>query len=149
MNIYQHILLAIDLSDASKQVALKAQELARMNQAKLTVVHVAEIMPMLDVNYEAAPTWEFDMEINQVLFSNAEKKLAAFISELSLSPQQQFLQQGDPRDEIIRIAEENQVDLIVLGSHGRHGLALLLGSTANSVLHHAKCDVLAVRLTDG
>ncbi|MEO1899758.1 MAG: universal stress protein, partial [Methylococcales bacterium] len=39
-------------------------------------------------------------------------------------------------------------DLIVVGSHGRHGLALLLGSTANGVLHHAVCDVLAVRLSD-
>ena len=41
------------------------------------------------------------------------------------------------------------VDLIVVGSHGRHGLALLLGSTADAVLHHAKCDVMAVRLQDG
>jgi len=50
--------------------------------------------------------------------------------------------------EIIKIAEENNVDLIIVGSHGRHGLALLLGSTANGVLHHAKCDVLAVRIKD-
>ena len=148
MSIYQHILLATDLSDTCKQVALKALELATINQSKLTVIHVAEIMPILDVNYEAVPAWEFDIELNQVLFSNAEKKLTAFISELNLNPHQQFVEQGDPRDEIIRIAEENQVDLIVLGSHGRHGLALLLGSTANSVLHHAKCDVLAVRLTE-
>lgn len=55
---------------------------------------------------------------------------------------------GEPREEIIRIAEQENVDLIVVGSHGEHGLALLLGSTANSVLHYAKCDVLAVRLRD-
>lgn len=148
MNIYQHILLAVDLSAASQQVALKAQELAQMNQAKLTVVHVAEIMPVIDVNYDAMQRLDYDIEINQALLSNAEKNLTAFISEANLNPQQRFLEQGDPRDEIIRIAEENQVDLIVIGSHGRHGLALLLGSTANSILHHAKCDVLAVRLTD-
>ncbi len=148
MNIYQHILLAVDLSAASKQVAVKAKQLAEMNQAKLTIVHVAELMPMVDVNYDAMQSLDYDVEINQILLSNAEKNLAAFISEAKLNPQQQFLEQGDPRDEIIRIAEENQVDLIVIGSHGRHGLALLLGSTANSVLHHAKCDVLAVRLSD-
>jgi universal stress protein A len=53
-----------------------------------------------------------------------------------------------PHQEIVSIAEREQVDLIVLGSHGRHGLALLLGSTANSVLHNASCDVMAVRLRD-
>ncbi len=37
-------------------------------------------------------------------------------------------------------------DLIVLGTHGRHGLGLILGSTANGVLHGASCDVLAVRI---
>lgn len=148
MSIYQHILLAVDLSAASKQVAIKALELAKINQSKLTIVHVTEMMPVIDVNYDTMQAVEFDAELNQVLLGNAKKNLAAFIAELNLNPQQQFLEQGDPRDEIIRIAEENQVDLIVLGSHGRHGLALLLGSTANSVLHHAKCDVLAVRLAD-
>ena len=44
------------------------------------------------------------------------------------------------------MAEELGTDLIVVGSHGRHGLALLMGSTANGVLHGANCDVLAVRV---
>jgi universal stress protein A len=55
---------------------------------------------------------------------------------------------GSPKLEIVRVAEENNVDLIIVGSHGKHGIALLLGSTANGVLHHAKCDVLAVRIYD-
>jgi universal stress protein A len=53
-----------------------------------------------------------------------------------------------PGPEIVRVAEEESADLIIVGSHGRHGLALLLGSTANNVLHHAPCDVMAVRLPD-
>jgi universal stress protein A len=56
--------------------------------------------------------------------------------------------QGNTRREILRVAEENGVDLIVLGSHGRQGIQLLLGSTANAVLHGAPCDVLAVRVKD-
>ncbi len=55
---------------------------------------------------------------------------------------------GVPGQEIVRLAEQEQIDLIIVGSHGRHGLALLLGSTASNVLHHAKCDVLAIRLQD-
>ncbi|BBI62758.1 hypothetical protein HSBAA_40640 [Vreelandella sulfidaeris] len=51
-----------------------------------------------------------------------------------------------PDTEIHRFAEEHGVDLIVVGSHGRHGFALLLGSTSTGVLHGAQCDVLAVRV---
>jgi len=78
----------------------------------------------------------------------AKKHLAALGDELDVAKDEQWLEIGSPKLEIVRIAEENNVDLIVMGSHGRHGLALLLGSTANGVLHYAKCDVLAVRLKD-
>jgi universal stress protein A len=46
------------------------------------------------------------------------------------------------------MAKEEDVDLIIVGSHGRHGLALIFGSTSNSVLHGAPCDVLAVRIAE-
>lgn len=146
MNTYKHILLAVDLSPTSQQVAIKAQQLATLNQAKLSIIHVVEIIPMIDINYETVSP--FTTELNQILISNAEKNLGFFVSELKLEPEEQLLEQGDPRDEIIRVAKENQVDLIVIGSHGRHGLSLLLGSTANAILHHAVCDVLAVRLIE-
>lgn len=55
---------------------------------------------------------------------------------------------GVPKQEITQVADEQQADLIVVGSHGRHGLELLLGSTTNAILHHANCDVIAVRLRD-
>ena len=63
-----------------------------------------------------------------------------------LTPDNCHLGFGQPRQEIHQLASEQQCDLIVVGSHGRHGLALLLGSTANDLLHGAPCDVLAVRL---
>jgi universal stress protein A len=53
---------------------------------------------------------------------------------------------GRPENEIHGLAEEINANLIVVGSHGRHGLALIFGSTANGVLHGAGCDVLAVRV---
>ena len=68
--------------------------------------------------------------------------------ELGVEQRNCWLIWGSPNDEIVRIAKQHQVDLIVTGSHARHGLALIMGSTANSVLHHAECDVLAVRIQD-
>ena len=68
--------------------------------------------------------------------------------QLNVDLANRWLLWGVPKQEIIHIADQEQVDLIVVGSHGRHGLSLLLGSTANSVLHYAKCDVMAIRLRD-
>ena len=65
---------------------------------------------------------------------------------LSISAANQHLIFGRPETEIHALAEQIGADLIVVGSHGRTGLALLLGSTANGVLHGATCDVLAVRV---
>jgi universal stress protein A len=80
--------------------------------------------------------------------ASAKKSLIKMGEKLAVTEDRQWLEMGSPKLEIIRVANENDVDLIVVGSHGRHGLALLLGSTANGVLHHATCDVLAVRLQD-
>ena len=51
---------------------------------------------------------------------------------------------GHPVDSIIEFSRQNNVDLIVMGSHGRRGLARLLGSSTNGVINHAPCDVLTV-----
>ena len=85
--------------------------------------------------------------LQQQQFDQARERLDNFAKGYpQLTPEQRHLAYGQPRQEIHRLAEEQQCDLIIVGSHGRHGLALLLGSTANDVLHGAPCDVLAVRL---
>jgi len=143
MAIYQHILLAVDFSDHSNHVAIVAKQLAEQNQALLSVVHVVDNLPLTDAAYGPIP---FDVEFTQELLDSTKIELKKFAAELNIPEEKQWLEMGSPKLEIVRIADENKVDLIVIGSHGRHGFALLLGSTANSVLHHANCDVLAVRL---
>lgn len=145
MNHYKHILLAVDFSDHGKQVANKAVELAQINQAKLSIVHVVENLPITDAAYGPIP---FDVDLTQEWLESSKQRLKSLAEKLGIPEQRQWLEMGSAKLEIVRVAEENGVDLIVVGSHGRHGLALLLGSTANGVLHHAKCDVLAVRLQD-
>ena len=56
-----------------------------------------------------------------------------------------MLESGLIKNEILRVASEYKIDLIVAGSHGKHGLALLLGSTAHAILNSAPCDMLIVR----
>lgn len=146
MENYQHILLAADFSSQTDRIAQRARNLAQAYGSKLSVLHVVDNLPIADSAY--GPVIPFDMELTDELLAAAKKRLQKLASELSVPEDNQWLEIGSPKLEIIRIADENEVDLIVVGSHGRHGLALLLGSTANSVLHHAKCDVLAVRLKD-
>lgn len=146
MSKYKHILFATDFSEHSKEVAERAQELASTNQAKLSIVHIVDNLPIADAAY--GPVIPMDVDFTDELLEAAKNRLKECAEELNIAEADQWLELGSPTYEIVRIAEQEGVDLIVVGSHGRHGLALLLGSTANSILHHAKCDVLAVRLID-
>jgi len=146
MENYKHILLAVDFFENDAIVSSRAKDLADRYQAKLSIVHVVDSMPITDSGYGL--DLPFDLDLTAELLAAAKSKLAKLAEQLNVSDSGVWLEMGSPKQEIIRIANENDVDLIVIGSHGRHGFALLLGSTANSVLHHAHCDVLAVRLTD-
>jgi universal stress protein A len=146
MENYKHILLAVDFFEQAEAVSARAKALAATYNAKLSLVHVVDNMPLPDSGYGWDAT--FDVDLTTELMDSAKKRLAHFADKLGFGQDSLFVELGSPKYEITRVANENQVDLIVVGSHGRHGLALILGSTANGVLHHAKCDVLAVRLID-
>ncbi len=140
---YQHILIAVDLSEECNPVIQRAEEIARSTKARLSIVHIIEPMAMAfggDVPMDLTLIQQQQLEQAR----DALEKLA--IRYPAISEQQRHLTFGQPRQEIHRLATDQGCDLIVVGSHGRHGLALLLGSTANDVLHGAPCDVLAVRL---
>jgi universal stress protein A len=143
---YKHILLAADFSEHGEAVAERAKDLAEKYQAKLSIVHVMDNLLITDAAYGS--TIPFDLDLTAELMAAAKKRMANMADKLNIAEDCRWLETGSPKLEIIRVAEENNVDLIVVGSHGRHGFALLLGSTANGVLHHAQCDVLAVRLHD-
>lgn len=140
---YQHVLIAVDLSEECHPVLQRAIELASRDGARVSLIHVIEPMAMAfggDV--------PMDLSIlQQQQQQQAQQRLDNFARQYpQLTPDNCHLSFGQPRQEIHELASEQQCDLIVVGSHGRHGLALLLGSTANDLLHGAPCDVLAVRL---
>lgn len=143
---YQHILIAADFSSHSDEVCSKALALAAKYQAKLSVCHIVEDFPLTDFAYE--PMISVDIDMREALLEAGKKQLTSLAAKLNIPASQQWVECGNPGHDIVRIADDNQVDLIVVGSHGRHGIKMLLGSTANAVLHHAHCDVLAIRLKD-
>ena len=146
MSDYQHVLLAVDYTKHSVYVAEKARVLANKYQAKLSVIHVLDNIPMPDTSYGTVIA--LDQIAPDELLEAEKIKFMELGDQLAIDVVNRWMVWGIPTQEIINIAAQEQVDLIIVGSHGRHGLALLLGSTANSVLHHAKCDVMAVRLIE-
>ncbi len=146
MQAYQHILLAAEYSRQSQVVAARAQTLARLCQAKLSIVHVIDDIPLPDASYgQIIP---LNSEIQDTELAEAQDNLLQLAGQLGADAQNCWLIWGNPKQEIELFAEKINAELIVVGSHNRHGLSLLLGSTADSILHHARCDVLAVHITD-
>jgi len=145
MAMYQHILLAVDFFEHDQIVIDRAKALADSYQAKLSLIHVVDNTPMVDAGYGDMP---YPIDLGNELMAIAQAKLHKLAAALAVAEADIWLESGSAHQEIVRVAQEQQADLLVVGSHGRHGLALLLGSTANSILHHARCDVLAVRLPD-
>ncbi|MGB4497099.1 MAG: universal stress protein [Methylococcaceae bacterium] len=144
MTIYKHILLAVDFSEDTDYLVKRTTEIALLNKAKISVIHVLDNIPMPDMSY--GTIIPLDYETEQKLLEIEKSTLNKIGEQLNVPDEQRWLIWGNPQDEVCALAEKEAVDLIIVGSHGRHGLALLLGSTANGVLHHAPCDVLAIRL---
>jgi universal stress protein A len=146
MSHYKHILVALDFTPEHIQVKERAAQLARQSEARLSLIHVVEFVNIDPANELVLPT---DIELEGQIADSAKSRLREVAESLDVPGEiTQWVEAGSTRQEIIRVAEEQGVDLIVLGSHGRHGIGLLLGSTANAVLHGAPCDVLAVRIQE-
>lgn len=140
---YQNVLAAIDIAAESKHIVEKAKALAA---GKLSLVHVLEPAYFyygLEPGIGALPN-----NLEQELLANAGGALKDLAGEFDVTEEDTYLDRGHAPTQVLRLAEDMKVDLIVVGSHGRHGLQLLLGSTANAILHGAKCDVLAVRVKE-
>jgi len=145
MAIYQNILLAVDLHPVCDEITVqRAVQLARENNAKLTIIHAIEHINA----YGVAQAYPTVIDLEEQMVTEAKEQLRKLAEKHGIPADRQVVDVGSPKAVILNRAQEMKADLIVVGSHGRHGVGLLLGSTANAVLHHAQCDVLAVWLKD-
>ncbi len=142
--MYKNILLASDFSPEAERAERRAVEVANKYGAQLSLVHVVDYYPSMQLEGGLAMLPNIEERLNE----KAKEDLDACVSRLDIKLQDTHIGHGPPKGVIIDYANEIEADLIVLGSHGRHGFGLLLGSTATGVLHIAKCDVLAVRVQD-
>lgn len=147
MQAYQHILFATDFTDEALQVGARAKEIAQRYGARLSLVHVIEPV-VVSPGYDLLPVLPEELP-DEALRASSQEALRRLAERLEIQDAEQRVITGvSTKEGILEAVQELGADLIVIGSHGRHGLALLLGSTANAVLHGAPCDVLAVRIHD-
>jgi len=144
MATYSHLLIGLDLSPESQQVVDRVKQLFADRDVKISICHILE--PLAFTYGGDIPVDLSDVQVQ--LEDQARTRLAALAEQLATPEEDQHIVLGQPANEMRRMAKEEDVDLIIVGSHGRHGLALIFGSTSNSVLHGAPCDVLAVRIAE-
>ena len=141
--IYKRILIAHDFSETGSKAFKRALKLREAFEADLHLLHVVEYVVPMDTSFGAISPFEGDL--TDQLMTMGQKRLKDLASSHAIADSSLHLELGSPKVEIIRVSETIKADLIILGTHGRHGLGLLLGSTAASVVNHASCDVLSVR----
>ena len=144
MNIQIHrILCPLDFSESSEHALLYAKAFAQAHQAKLFLLHVFDL-PMGYLSSEVPLPADALERHKETCIQNLTAVAATVRQE---HPQTDWLvEEGNPSPCIIEMARKHEVDLIVMGTHGRTGLAhALLGSVAERVVRKAPCPVLTVK----
>ncbi len=143
MSAYERIVCAIDLGPQSEAVLERAARIAADCSASVTVVHVVDYVPPLGEDHILPPLESVEAD----LLAAARKRLDALFERIGVPEAEKHdvqLLSGKPANVIADLAERLEADLVVIGTHGRHGMRGLLGSTTDRVLQRAGCDVLVV-----
>jgi universal stress protein A len=142
MSSYRNILLVVDLTEDSATIGQRALAVAKDTGARISLLHVVEYVPVEPMGETLLPA----VQIEEELVGRAKERLAELAARLGLADAPRRVATGNIKAEIVRAAEEQGADLIVLGCRERHGISILVNFTEDTVLHAAPCDVLAVRL---
>lgn len=148
MSGYAKIVVAVDLSNETDVIMKRALDVAS-EESEIHMVYVQEPMDSVYMGVVPyGPVFVGMDEVEENLRNELKEKLDTIGARYGVDEDCRHFLNGTPAREIHRFADEEDMDLIVLGTHGQKGVQLLLGATANSVLHGSNCDVLAVRIFD-
>ena len=148
MATYNKILAAVDLADDAVQVLQEASNIAVKEAAELHIVTVIRPLNYAYMGYETTVMSQALLNFESDANASAHKKLTELCKDLDVTSVELHIVFGRASDEIKDLAKSINCDLIVIGSHGKHGFGLLLGSTANGVLHGTPTDVLTIRIKE-
>jgi len=143
---YGHIMAGVDVTEEASQVLEAARNLAREHGASLSVCTVVKPLTHVYGGLDMLPYTRASVNFEQEAAQQARIQVEARAAPFGVAATDVHVYVGAPAVQLVEAAAALGADLVVVGSHGKHGLGLLLGSTANGVLHRAHCDVLTVRI---
>jgi len=159
LKTYQKIMVGVDFSPHSRHAARRAIQIANQFDSRLLLVNVVNEAALYDLYYDPMGMGFTLTEFSQAglegadsmvesLINTAETQMKAVIEELGLEQSQGVVLTGRPNTTLNSYAAAQDVDLIVMGTHGRRGVDAVLGSSTRYVQGHASCEVLSVPLVD-
>jgi len=131
--MYETIICAIEASEEGREILSKANKLAQLYNSKLLVTHT--------IPYKLLPR-DYQKELEE----NALPEIESITLSLGIPKKNVTIKFGKPYEQICMLAEKENADLIILGTHSKKGLNALIGSTANAVANYAKCDVSLIKI---
>lgn len=140
--MYKNVVVGVELNQKTDSLLIAHCKKMFDDKTKITLVHAVEHLGGYGGIYNMAA----GINIDSIIYEEASKELTKVAKLLHVKEADQFVKNGPAKTVIVDVAKDIKADLIVVGSHGRHGMQLLLGATANGVLHQALCDVLSVRV---
>lgn len=142
MNNYNKVLVAVDLSEHANTLLSRAKSITSTNEAQL---HLAYCIEPLQYQFFG----EFPVDLTGVqaeIEKSAQEKLQALGAEHGIDPQHIHLFIGNLQDEMCEFIKKENITLLLVGKHHKHGIALLFGSTGESLLSRTTCDVLSINV---
>lgn len=144
--MFKHILLATDGSASAELAARKAMELARIHGGQVTAVYVVDPYPYVGMASITPMGFEAYLAAAHEAAGKAFAQTTALAEAAGVPLQVRIVEDGHVVDGILSVADDCTADVVVVGSHGHHGLKdWLLGSVADKVVAHANRTVLVVR----
>lgn len=141
---YKHIVVAVDQSEDAESIGYKALCMAKRNRAKLTILNILESIS-LNTNYELMPV--FPQGTDDEVLADAKKSMRELSFKLGIPDVDTMVVSAlSTKEGILKAVAELNADLLVIGSHTRQGLSLLLGSTSASIINDSPCDILTIKL---
>jgi universal stress protein A len=149
---YQSLLLAVDFEKESEPVVARAHRLKTLLGARLFLLHVVEHIPptmeYMPIGYAGDVAAPENLELEEELLAIAKREMDALGERLDVPVSDRLVRVGPTGRLIDEVASELGVDLVVIGSRGRHGFMGLFGSTARTVLRNLTSDVLCVKIDE-
>ncbi|MEM6710286.1 MAG: universal stress protein [Pseudomonadota bacterium] len=145
---YQRVLVAVDLTEEAEEVLGAARDFLASAGAGVSVDVLTVVRPLARVygGLDMAPMAASALAFEDEAVKQTTGQLKTLVADFGIDAERAHVRVGSPSMEIKAFAAEQDTQLIIMGTHGRQGLGLLLGSTANAVLHGVPCDVLAISI---